>query len=334
MMPMSRASEFFAIHGEFVSTNKPFGTEVDFVLLFCFLVLAKQTSNKQSHKLRKVAFSHTKARLIQFGFLPKDDQSTMDRRWYDDGQENGLNGDYYHHHDQHHHHGVGGGGGGGLQARREARSKQSQRGPSSLLSNPSRSPTSVTSLFNMPPPPPDDKDPHASSLYADKSLLSDWSSSHHSGRYYLGQQPRSRPRHEHDSFYRQDDSSFADAKPRATPGAQAMSNTFDAVARKMAAFDGGSERRIEIVPGITARLRGADETWQAIANDYYMPTQCFCCQTDICVIMDATYVLCPVCKVVSPLDNGVAAEQGGVGLGFTFDDLQKWQTEIILSQRR
>ena len=50
--------------------------------------------------------------------------------------------------------------------------------------------------------------------------------------------------------------------------------------------------------------------------------------------MDATYVLCPVCKVVSPLDNGIDAVQGGVGLGFSFDDLQKWQTEIILSQRR
>ena len=122
------------------------------------------------------------------------------------------------------------------------------------------------------------------------------------------------------------------------PGAQMMANTFDAVSRKLAAFDDPSssssnpgEKRIEIAPGITARLRGAQETWQCIATDFYMPTQCFCCATDVCCIMDATYVLCPVCKVVSPLENG--CPDGGVGLGFTFDDLQKWQTEIILSQR-
>lgn len=88
---------------------------------------------------------------------------------------------------------------------------------------------------------------------------------------------------------------------------------------------------IEIAPGVHARLRGARETWASIEQDSYIPTQCFCCQTEICCIMDANYVLCPACKVVSPLENGV--EDGGVGLGFTFDDLQKWQCEIMSKRR-
>lgn len=113
-----------------------------------------------------------------------------------------------------------------------------------------------------------------------------------------------------------------------------MSNTLDAISRKMAAFDdptGTSEKHIEISPGHTERLRGANETWHCIENDFFMPCQCFCCGESICCIIDATYVLCPTCKVVSPLDNG--CNGGGVGLGFTNDDLQKWQTEIILSRR-
>lgn len=269
----------------------------------------------------------------------------MDRRWYD-GNDDGLN-DLYHHH--HHHWNDGG----GLQARREARSKQKQQeqllhGSSTTSSSAasvhySPSPTSVTSLYSMPP-----QDDRSSSLYADKSLLGA-GSSHHQERWL------NPPTHhqQQDCLYRQDSS--ANLKPRAlpstisgscggasVPGVQMIMTTassFDAVSRKISAFDscnGSSspqEARIEIAPGITERLRGAAETWQCIERDFYLPTQCCCCATDICCIMDATYVLCPQCKVISPLENGMA-HGGGVGLGFTFEDLQNWQAEIILSRRR
>lgn len=242
----------------------------------------------------------------------------MNRRWYDDGRDDAGGLTEYHHY-------WNDGGGGGLQARREARNKVQ-----GSFSSSRPSPTSVTSLFNMPSPSEDSP----SILLVDQSLIGEGGSPTLNG---ISHKPRP---HFHDSLYQQD-SSFSkdDCKPRSThmstPGAQMMSNSFDAVSRKLAAFDHdpvATERRIEIAPGLSERLRGADETWQAIENDFYLPCMCLVCNQDICCIMDATYVLCPVCKVVSPLENG--CEAGGVGLGFTNDDLQKWQTEIILSRRR
>ena len=51
--------------------------------------------------------------------------------------------------------------------------------------------------------------------------------------------------------------------------------------------------------------------------------------------MDANFVLCPLCKVVSPLQGGADLDyQGGVGLGFTMEDLQQWQHEIILRHKQ
>lgn len=95
------------------------------------------------------------------------------------------------------------------------------------------------------------------------------------------------------------------------------------------------EPLIEISPGVTARLRGAEETMACIENDFYFPTNCMFCTTDICVIMDANYVLCPICKIVSPREGCDEKNiDGGVGLGFTFEDLQKWQCEIVVCQRQ
>ena len=47
-------------------------------------------------------------------------------------------------------------------------------------------------------------------------------------------------------------------------------------------------------------------------------------------IMDANYVVCPSCKVVSPLEAGADKDyHGGVGLGFTFEDLSKWLCRVV-----
>lgn len=133
-------------------------------------------------------------------------------------------------------------------------------------------------------------------------------------------------------------------QPRSQPGAT-LCSAHDAVSAKIATFGGNGggqsdksgnpaaapqEIRILIAPGLTACLRGATETWACVEQDFYIPTSCFCCQAEICCIMDASYVLCPVCRVVSQLDNGV--EDGGVGLGFTFEDLQQWQYKILLKR--
>uniref|UniRef100_A0A7S3P6U6 Uncharacterized protein n=1 Tax=Amphora coffeiformis TaxID=265554 RepID=A0A7S3P6U6_9STRA len=86
---------------------------------------------------------------------------------------------------------------------------------------------------------------------------------------------------------------------------------------------------VEISPGVKVRLRGSQETKACIAQDFYIPTMCTSCRLDpLFCIMDANYVVCPVCRVVQPLEGGADMEyQGGVGLGFDFDTLLQWQTE-------
>jgi hypothetical protein len=87
-----------------------------------------------------------------------------------------------------------------------------------------------------------------------------------------------------------------------------------------------TKQQIEVAPGEWLPLRGAVETWSAVQNDFYMPTECVCCRNTIFCIQDAAYVLCPKCKVVSP---GFSEDsKGGVGLGFTMEELAKWQTDI------
>lgn len=105
------------------------------------------------------------------------------------------------------------------------------------------------------------------------------------------------------------------------------------------------DQMIEIVPGTWLRLRGADETWACIERDFYLPVMCFGCSAELCCIQDADYVLCPTCRVVSPMngipENDGNAERGnenigngGVGLGFTFTDLMRWQSEILARRRQ
>jgi len=97
------------------------------------------------------------------------------------------------------------------------------------------------------------------------------------------------------------------------------------------------EKMIEIAPNQWLRLRGADETWAAIEHDFYAPAYCYGCMLELCCIRDADCILCPACRVVSPVrvtDSATAMSNGGVGLGFTFDDLRKWQSEIAAARQR
>jgi hypothetical protein len=89
-----------------------------------------------------------------------------------------------------------------------------------------------------------------------------------------------------------------------------------------------SQSMIEISPGVHVRLRGADETWKAIEQDSYMPAECLCCETTIFCIQNADYILCPDCRVVSRMEGSSSRGMGGVGLGFKYDDLARWQGDI------
>jgi len=101
---------------------------------------------------------------------------------------------------------------------------------------------------------------------------------------------------------------------------------------------------VEVAPGVHVRLRGADETWRSIESDFYMPTQCLPCGLTVFCIQDADFVICPDCRVVSPMmmvmEGGEECSNycegksdGGVGLGFTMEDLAAWQEDIERQRR-
>lgn len=89
-----------------------------------------------------------------------------------------------------------------------------------------------------------------------------------------------------------------------------------------------------IAPGVTARLRGAAETLAAVAADCYTLATCWVCQTNLGCVANAAYVLCPACRSVSPLQVDDNYSVDGVGLGFTLEQLQMWQCEIVLRHRQ
>ena len=82
-----------------------------------------------------------------------------------------------------------------------------------------------------------------------------------------------------------------------------------------------SVRTIEVGPGEFLRLRGAAETWQAIECGFHTPCECLCCGLAMVCIHDADFVLCPTCRVVSPVQGFCAGTAGGVGLGFKVGDM-------------
>jgi hypothetical protein len=94
-----------------------------------------------------------------------------------------------------------------------------------------------------------------------------------------------------------------------------------------------SQPTIEISPGVHVRLRGAGETWKAIENDYYMPAECVCCESTIFCIQNADFVLCPDCRVVSRMEGVSSRGMGGVGLGFKYEDLARWQDAIFKEEQ-
>jgi hypothetical protein len=103
--------------------------------------------------------------------------------------------------------------------------------------------------------------------------------------------------------------------------------------RKVASMNKDRSKMIEVAPGEWFHLRGADETWRAIENDFFMPCTCISCGQVIFCIEDASFVVCPQCRVVTPMDMDSHDNDGGVGLGFTMEDLSKWQQDIERNRR-
>mmetsp|Transcript_27320 Transcript_27320/g.31187 ORF Transcript_27320/g.31187 Transcript_27320/m.31187 type:complete len:241 (+) Transcript_27320:87-809(+) len=77
---------------------------------------------------------------------------------------------------------------------------------------------------------------------------------------------------------------------------------------------------VEVAPGVEVQLRGSSETRSSIKKWQIAQVTCLECCVQLYCIDDAEYVLCPMCRCVSPLallcSNFNAEIAYGVGLGF------------------
>mmetsp|Transcript_8526 Transcript_8526/g.18400 ORF Transcript_8526/g.18400 Transcript_8526/m.18400 type:complete len:588 (-) Transcript_8526:237-2000(-) len=92
---------------------------------------------------------------------------------------------------------------------------------------------------------------------------------------------------------------------------------------------------IEVSPGLQLRLRGADETRDCIARDFFSPCLCLHCNAELFCISDAAYIICPLCRELTPLSlEDIDNHEGGVGLGFNMQDLERMQWDAIAEQKQ
>lgn len=72
---------------------------------------------------------------------------------------------------------------------------------------------------------------------------------------------------------------------------------------------------IEVSPGIFMELRGSSESWEAVESGKVVVTTCPACALSLRCIQDAECVLCPDCRVVSPIEGAPVGFRSGLGLG-------------------
>jgi hypothetical protein len=64
--------------------------------------------------------------------------------------------------------------------------------------------------------------------------------------------------------------------------------------------------KVEIYPGVSETLRGAQETANAAKRNFVVNCTCPVCTVDCSCIADAAFVICPTCQVVYPLEGPLA----------------------------
>lgn len=92
---------------------------------------------------------------------------------------------------------------------------------------------------------------------------------------------------------------------------------------------------IEVAPGVYKELRGSKETIHAVEQGYAVTTSCFCCGDKLKCLPDVEMIICPDCRIVSPLDQVDEDAYGrkrayrpprGVGLGLKLSEISEFQT--------
>lgn len=102
---------------------------------------------------------------------------------------------------------------------------------------------------------------------------------------------------------------------------------------------------LEVSPGIFLPLHGSEETYAALRSDRLCATYCLACETPLFCVEYAAQVLCPACRVVSPVFTHEAPRNdyshahptvSGVGLGMTVDEYDRTWAEAeerLLAER-
>jgi hypothetical protein len=96
--------------------------------------------------------------------------------------------------------------------------------------------------------------------------------------------------------------------------------------------DAGDKKMIEIAPGLSVRLRGSEESWEAVKEDRLTTTFCTSCSELLHCVQEAQFVLCPVCYVIMPLEaSDFQSDETSVGLGMKDQDLNEWRIQYGLA---
>lgn len=89
------------------------------------------------------------------------------------------------------------------------------------------------------------------------------------------------------------------------------------------------QEQFEVSPGVFLPLHGTDETLAAMRADQMKFTACPACSLQVCCLDPAAFLLCPVCRTVSPapVTPAVPETRGGVGIAISVDDYHAWRME-------
>jgi hypothetical protein len=86
----------------------------------------------------------------------------------------------------------------------------------------------------------------------------------------------------------------------------------------------GAQSVLEVSPGHYLKLHGTEETLKALHQLSMCATECPICLTKVYVLDVAAYLLCPICRGVSPTPNHDHVEENGVGVAITPDKYFQW----------
>lgn len=86
-----------------------------------------------------------------------------------------------------------------------------------------------------------------------------------------------------------------------------------------------ASNELEVAPGFFLPVFGSQETMCAMEGNFMKSGDCFCCSHKVYCVQYASHLLCPACRVVSPIEGGDGPP--GVGLGLLEKEFMHWQFE-------